>query len=69
MSAPAVIDVQRVLAHYSEVAHAAVYPRLVERLRVFVVKYEAAPDGPLGVGLVNEDFILARDLLRSLGEL
>lgn len=43
------------------------HERLVEALLRFVRKYNAAPDGPLGIGLVNGDFLAARDLLVELG--
>ena len=39
--------------------------RLVQALRVFVRKYDAAPDGPLGCGLVNGDFLSAKLLLEE----
>ena len=51
------------------VVHAVnAYPDLVAKLKIFVAKYDAAPDGYLGLGLVNGDFILARELLCELGE-
>lgn len=40
--------------------------RLVAALRVFVDKYQRAPDGPLGVGLTNGDFFRAAELLQEI---
>lgn len=40
--------------------------QLAQRLQVFVDKYNAAPDGELGIGLVNDDFFQARDLLKQI---
>lgn len=49
---------QDAIAAYLRVRDAA--PELLEALRVFVDKYDAAPDGDLGVGLTNGDFFKAR---------
>lgn len=38
---------------------------LLAACRVFVAKYRAAPDGILGVGLVNEDFFRAEAAIRK----
>lgn len=40
---------------------------LIEASKVFITKYEAAPDGPLGVGLVNGDFFRLRDAIANVG--
>ncbi len=38
---------------------------LVSALKVFVDKYEAKPEGNLGFGFVNGDFIRAREILKK----
>lgn len=58
--------VSRAFAHdavsaYKRMCDAA--PDLLEALCVFVSKYQTAPDGELGIGLVNGDFSRAREAI------
>jgi hypothetical protein len=43
----------------------AAAPDLLEALQTFVTKYEKAPDGELGIGLINGDFFKARDTIKK----
>jgi len=42
------------------------YSDLTAALKVFVDKHQSAPDGPLGLGLVNGDFFKAKELLERI---
>lgn len=59
-------DLRDAVRMYQRMLAAA--PYLVEALKVFVEKYDATPEGELGIGLTNGDFSRAREALVKAGE-